>query len=90
MDLPLYTTVSHCPLSDRSSAAYQLFDHAIVLKQVMRQSGQDSDQVLFRDILLRLRDAKLTISDWEHLMKDTHRSYRLGTIHQCPSSTPNT
>ena len=37
----------------------------------MRHSGQDSDHVLFRDILLRLRDAKLIISDWEQLMKQT-------------------
>ena len=37
----------------------------------MRQSGQNSDQMLFRDILLRVRDAKLTISDWEQLMKQT-------------------
>ena len=71
MDLPLYTTVSRSPLSDAGSAAYQLFDRAIVLKQVMRQSGQDPDQVLFRDILLCLRDARLTISDWEQLMKQT-------------------
>ena len=46
-------------------------DRAIVLKQVMRQSGQDSDQVLFCVILLHLRDAKLTVSDWEQLMKQT-------------------
>ena len=63
--------MSHSPLSDAGSAAYQLFDHAIVLKQVMRQSGQDADQVLFREILLRLRDARLTIHDWEQLMKHT-------------------
>ena len=71
MDLPLYTTVSRSPLSDQGSAAYQLFNRAIVLQQVMRQSGQDADQVLFRDILLRLRDARLTVSDWEKLMKQT-------------------
>ena len=71
MDLPLYTTVSRSPLSDQGSTAYQLFDRAIVLQQVMRQSGQDPDQVLFRDILLRLRDARLTVSDWEQLMKQT-------------------
>lgn len=63
--------MSRSPLSDQGSAAYQLFDCAIVLKQVMRQSEQDPDQVLFRDILLRLRDAMLTISDWEQLMKQT-------------------
>ena len=71
MDLPLYTTVSRSPLSDEGSAAYLLFDRAVVLQQVMHQSGQDSNQVLFRDILLRLRDAKLAISDWEQLMKQT-------------------
>jgi ATP-dependent DNA helicase PIF1 len=71
MDLPLYTTISRSPLSDQGSAAYQLFDRAIVLKQVMRQSGQEPDQVLFRNLLLRLRNAKLTISDWEQLMKQT-------------------
>lgn len=36
-DLPLYTTESRTALSDLGSSAYQLFDHAIVLKQVMRQ-----------------------------------------------------
>ena len=65
MDLPFYTTVSHSPLADQGNTAYQLFDRAIVLKQVMRQSGQDPDQVLFHDILLHLRYAKLIISDWE-------------------------
>ena len=37
----------------------------------MRQSEQDPQQVLFRDILLRLRDAKVTVSDWNHLMTQT-------------------
>ena len=63
--------MTRSPLSDQGSAAYQLFDRAIVLKQVMRQSRQDPDQVRFRDILLRLRDARLTISDWEQPMKQT-------------------
>ena len=37
----------------------------------MHQSRQDHDQVLFRDILLRLRNAQLTTDDWEQLMKQT-------------------
>ena len=71
MDLPLYSTESRSALSDLGSAAYQLFDHAVVLKQVMRQSGQTPAQVLFRQILLRLRDARLTYDDWQQLMKQT-------------------
>lgn len=37
----------------------------------MCQSGQDPDQVLFHDVLLRRRDARLTINDWKQLMKKT-------------------
>jgi len=69
MDLPLYIIVSRTSLSDIGSAAYQLFDHAVVLDKPVRQSGQDSDQVLFRDILLRLRNGQTTETDWMHLME---------------------
>ncbi len=34
----------------------------------MYQAGQHSEQVRFRDILLRLRDAQVTTDDWQHLM----------------------
>ena len=37
----------------------------------MRQSGQDPEQILFRNILLRLRNADTTNEDWNHLMKQT-------------------
>ena len=58
-------------LRDQGRAAYQSFHQAFVLDQVMRQSGQDPQQVKFRDILLRLRDAKVTKADWECLMNQT-------------------
>ena len=63
MDLPLYTTVSSTALSDIGRAAYSFFDHAIVLDLPMHQSGTDPAQVLFRDILLRLRNAQTTVAD---------------------------
>ena len=68
MDLPLYTTDSRSELSDQGRAAYQNFQQA---DHVMRQSGQDPQQVQFRDILLRLRDAKVTVSDWNCLVTQT-------------------
>ena len=71
MDLPLYTTDSRSELSDQGRAAYQTFHLAVVLDQVMRQAGHDPEQVKFRDILLRLRDAKVTLSDWNYLMTRT-------------------
>ena len=56
MDLPLFTTHSRSELSDQGRAAYQYFNKAVVLDQVMRQAGHDPEQVKFHNILLRLRD----------------------------------
>ena len=71
MDLPLYTTASKSELSDQGRAAYHSFKHAVVLDQVLRQSGQDSQQVRFRNILLGLRNAQVTKADWNCLMTQT-------------------
>ena len=49
----------------------ETFQQAVVPDQVMRQAGQDPQQVQFRDILLRLRDAKVTVADWNCLMIQT-------------------
>ena len=68
MDLPLYTTDSRSELSDQRRTAYQSFNQAVILDQVMRQAGQDPQQVLFCEVLLRLRDAKVTVPDWNYLM----------------------
>ena len=43
----------------------------MVLDRVMRQAGQDAGQELFRSLLLRLRNAELTVEDWKHLMTRT-------------------
>ena len=37
----------------------------------MRQAGQDPSQVLFRKILLHLRNGENTEADWQHLMERT-------------------
>ena len=58
-------------LSDLGSANYHLFDRAVVLDRVMRQAGQDADQELFRDLLLRLRNGESSVGDWKQLMKRT-------------------
>ena len=71
MDLPLYTTVSRTELSDLGSIEYHLFDCAVILDRVMRQAGQDAGQEHFRNLLLRLRNAELTVEDWKYLMTQT-------------------
>ena len=67
--LPLYTTQSSSDLADQGYRAYSQF--TTTLTQVMRQSGQDPEQIRFRDILLRLRNAETSEEDWKHLMEQT-------------------
>ena len=71
MDLSLCTTDSRSNLSDQGRTAYLQFDKAFTLTQVMRQAGSDPNQVLFRDILLRLRNVQVTRENWEELTKHT-------------------
>lgn len=71
MDLPLYTTCTSSPLSDIGANSYLSFNSAVVLDRIMRQSGDDPSQVLFRDILLRLRNCEVTEADWRILMTRT-------------------
>ena len=71
MDLPLYTTSTSSPLSDIGSSSYRFFNNAVVLDQIMRQSEDDPSQVLFRNILLRLRNCEVTEADWRTLMTRT-------------------
>ena len=70
MDLPLYTTSTSSALSDIDASGYHSFNHAVQLDQIMRQAGQDPNQVLFRN-LLRLRKDEVTEDDWKHLMTRT-------------------
>ena len=74
MDLPLYTTNTRSDLSDQGRAAYLQFDKAFTLTQIMRQAGEDPEQVRFREILLRLRNAEVTMEDWNCLMQQTPTS----------------
>ena len=90
MDLPLYTTDSRSELSYQGRASYQTFQQAVVQDQVMRQAGQDPEQVKFRDILLRLRDAKVTVADWNHLMTRTPTKVQdVSPLLLCPPPRPH-
>ena len=78
MDLPLYATEHrNAAKSDLGSATYHLFTEAVVLKQVMRKSGQDPFQETFSKLLLQLR---VTAADWEHLMNQTPRQVQNLTL----------
>ena len=68
MDHPLFLSGTKTALSDLGRAAYLYFNQAVVLTQVMRQQGQQPEQIKFRNILMRLRTGQITTEDWQHLL----------------------
>ena len=68
MDHPLFLSGTKTALSDLGRAAYLYFNQAVVLTQVMRQQGQQPEQIKFRNILMRLRNGQITTEDWQHLL----------------------
>lgn len=49
MDLPLYSTASRSELSDLGSTVYHSFNKGVTLDKIICQSGEDPEQVFFRD-----------------------------------------
>ena len=47
---------------------YQMFLHVVILSVNQRVIGSDHDQILFRELLLRLRNGETTQDDWKHLL----------------------
>ena len=71
MDLPLYTSTSKSSLADLGRTVYQTFNCAVTLSQIMRQSGHNSSQIRFRELLCHLRDGTTTTTDWQLLLTRT-------------------
>ena len=47
MDLPLYSAAPRSTIADLGRSTYQLFAKAVMLNEVLRQDGQDREQVRF-------------------------------------------
>ena len=62
------STLLYPAIADLGRSTYQLFAKAVALTEVLRQDGQDREQVRFRELLLHLRDGEVSVADWELLM----------------------
>ena len=69
-DVPLYASASpHKPMAFHGYTIYQSFETAVMLTQVLRQSGNDPLACSFRQLLLHLRDGEVTQEDWHSLLQ---------------------
>ena len=67
-DKPLYHSKPSTAIGEQGYYAYQMFDHAVILSVNQRVIGADADQILFRNLLLRLRNGETTEDYWKQLL----------------------
>ena len=73
-DRPLYATDK--PDSD-GHILYRQFDTVVILTEMVRQNGADLEQVVFRDLLLKLQDGESTEEDWQILFPEHHQLFQI-------------
>ena len=73
-DRPLYVSPSTNDLAIHGHSIYQMFNTVVILSQVLRQAGSDPAAEAFRELLLRLRNGKITHDDWQMLLQRSPQS----------------
>ena len=67
-DKALYHARPSNPVGEQGHQAYHMFDKVVKLTVNQRVQGMTSEQVQFRDLLLRLRKGDSTVDDWKLLL----------------------
>ena len=67
-DKPLYHAKPSNAVGEQGFQAYHMFDKVVTLTVNQRVQGSNSEQVHFRDLLLRLRKGDSTVEDWKLLL----------------------
>ncbi len=67
-DKPLYHAKPSNAVGEQGYQAYHMFDKVVKLTVNQRVQGITSEQIQFRDLLLRLRKGESTIEDWKLLL----------------------
>jgi ATP-dependent exoDNAse (exonuclease V) alpha subunit len=67
-DKPLYHAKPSNAVGEQGYQTYRMFDKVVKLTVNQRVQGMSSEQVTFRDLLLRLRKGESTVDDWKLLL----------------------
>ena len=82
---PLHHSNPSNELREQSYMAYQMFDKVVILDVNQRVKGSDSNQIVFRDLLSRLRNGESTHNDWELLL--TRQPSRVENLNDFQTAT---
>ena len=84
-DKPLYHSKPCNELREQGYMAYQMFDKVLILDVNQRVKGSESNQIVFRELLSRLRNGESSHNDWELLL--TRQSSRVENLNDFHTAT---
>ena len=64
-DKPLFHPITTNSTGEQGYLTYKMFDKVLKLDVNQRAQGDNSEQIQFRELLLRLRKGESTIDDWK-------------------------
>ena len=67
-DKPLYHSKPSSTIGEQGYCAYRMFVQFVILSVNQKVIGSNHDQILFRELLLRLRNGETTHDDWKQFM----------------------
>ena len=68
-DKPLYHAKPSNPIAEQGYYTYMMFNNVVTLTVNQRVKGSDPEQIVFRDLLLRLRSGETSENDWKLLLR---------------------
>ncbi|XP_068675421.1 ATP-dependent DNA helicase pif1-like [Montipora foliosa] len=84
-DKPLYHAKASNPIAEQGYYTYMMFNNVVTLTVNQRVKGSDPEQIVFRDLLLRLRSGETSENDWKLLL--TRQPLHANNIEQFKTAT---
>ncbi|XP_078352432.1 uncharacterized protein LOC144637171 [Oculina patagonica] len=72
-----YSSPSGSVLGDHGHSIYTLFVTVVILMENVRQAGNNPEAEMFRELLLNIRDGKITQDHWQKLQERTPLNVRM-------------
>ena len=83
-DKPIYATSPSSILGQHGYSIYTLFETVVMLRQNIRQAGNNPEAEVFREILMRMRNGQSTQCDWQKLCERTPQHINMDNFKDAP------
>ena len=83
-DKPIYATSSSSLLGQHGYSIYTLFKTVVILRQKIKQAGNNPQAEVFRELLMRMRNGQSMQGDWQKLCERTPQHVNMDNFTDAP------